>query len=242
MSGSGNIKVMGIVNLSHDSFFAGSIASGTEDALRRIREWFDAGAWMVDIGPVSTRPGAADVDVELQWKLLEPVLKRLPEGRYSLDITSAELARRAYGLIGHFTVNDISAGEDDAEMLPLVGELGLGYVAMHKRGNPRSMDSLCDYPQGVVKAVDDYFRDFSAKAEAFGIRDWILDPGFGFAKTVDQNWELLRGLGEFRHFGRPILAGVADKRFTKGDTPAAEALAVANGADILRCHAFPQLL
>lgn len=230
---------MGIVNLSHDSFFADSVAAGVEDALARVQAWFSGGAWMVDLGPASTRPGAEDVSPEEQWRRLEPVLKRLPEGRYSIDTTSAEVVRRAYGLMGPFTVNDISAGEDDPAMLPLVAELGLPFIAMHKRGNPRTMDSLCDYPDGVLAAVEKYFDDFAARAAGLGIREWILDPGFGFAKTDEQNWELLRGLAGFRRFGVPVLAGVADKRFTHGDTAAAEALAVAGGADILRCHSWP---
>ena len=172
----------------------------------------------------------------------------------SIDTTSAGIVRRVYERIGRFIVNDISAGEDDPQMLPAVAELDLPYVAMHKRGNPRSMDSLTDYPQGVVAAVDDYFQDFTARAEGLGIREWILDPGFGFAKNAEQNWELLENLGAFRHFGRPILVGVADKRFTRTvnpfDTNAtgipsfseatgsayAELLAEERGADILRIH------
>ena len=140
-------------------------------------------------------------------------------------------------------------------MLPTVAELGLPYIAMHKRGNPRSMDALTDYPQGVVKAVDEYFEQFAEKAEKLGIKEWILDPGFGFAKTAEQNWELLENLPAFRHFGRPILVGVADKRFTRTPNPFAncsssatttdtqatgsqyaERLAEERGADILRIH------
>lgn len=165
----------------------------------------------------------------------------------SVDTTSAKIVRRVYGRIGRFIVNDISAGEDDPRMLPTVAELGLPYIAMHKRGNPRSMDSLTDYPQGVVAAVDGYFRDFAARAEEMGVIEWILDPGFGFAKSAEQNWELLENLPAFRHFGRPILVGVADKRFTRTPNPFvaegpasgsayAERLAGERGADILRIH------
>ena len=165
----------------------------------------------------------------------------------SVDTTSAEIVRRVYGRIGRFIVNDISAGEDDARMLPTVAELGLPYIAMHKRGTSRSMDSLTDYPLGVVAAVDGYFRKFASRAESLGIREWILDPGFGFAKTAEQNWELLENLSALRHFGRPILVGVADKRFTRTPNPFAaetaaegseyaERLAAERGADILRVH------
>ena len=163
----------------------------------------------------------------------------LPDVFVPIDTTRAEVVRRAYSLAGDFIVNDISAGEDDPQMLPLVGSLGLEYVAMHKRGNPRSMDALCDYPEGVVAAVQDYFAAFAARAERCGVRRWILDPGLGFAKTAAQNWELLSHLGEFGRFGRPILIGAADKRFTAGDTEKAHRLALANGAGILRVHDVP---
>ncbi len=258
---------MGIVNLTPDSFFAASRA-GADDAPARIGAMFAQGADMVDLGAVSTRPGATAVRPEEEWQRLEPVLKALASGevaypqsgqpqlpdagalpRISIDTTCAQIVRRAYRVLGPFIVNDISAGEDDPEMLSTVAELGLPYVAMHKRGNPRSMDSLCDYPQGVVQAVLDYFEAFAGKAAAAGISNWIVDPGFGFAKTIAQNYELLAALQEFRRFGRPVLVGVADKRFTREidsflppvsgfETPTErihlEALRL--GADILRVH------
>ncbi len=127
--------------------------------------------------------------------------------------------RRAYGVIGDFIVNDISAGEDDPEMLPTVGRMGLEYVAMHKRGAPGTMDSLCDYPDGVVAELIRYFADFERRAAAAGVERWILDPGLGFAKTPEQNWEVLRRLPELQRFGRPILIGAADKRFTREVPP-----------------------
>ena len=154
----------------------------------------------------------------------------------SVDTTRAEIVRRVYDCAGPFLVNDISAGEDDALMLATVGRLGLPYVAMHKRGNPRSMDALCDYPEGVVPALVAYFKDFARKAEDAGIAEWVLDPGLGFAKTAEQNWEILEKLDWLRGFDRPILIGAADKRFTGGDTERAHRLAILHGADILRVH------
>ena len=154
----------------------------------------------------------------------------------SVDTTRAEIVRRVYDCAGPFVVNDISAGEDDPGMLETVGRLGLPYVAMHKRGGPRSMDALCDYPDGGMPALVAYFTEFARRAEAAGITDWILDPGLGFAKTAEQNWEILSGLDALRVFGRPILIGAADKRFTGGDTEKAHRLALAHGADILRVH------
>lgn len=233
---------MAVVNLTPDSFWAPSRTSGAE-ALSRIYALHALGADIIDIGAVSTRPGAADVSLEEEWSRLEPVLCAYEgSARISIDTTRAEIVRRVHSVIGDFIVNDISAGEDDPEMLPLVGSLGLEYVAMHKRGNPRTMDCLCDYGGDVVAGLMAYFADFSVRAAGHGIDRWILDPGLGFAKTPEQNWELLKRLGDFRSFGKPILVGAADKRFTGGDTDRANRLAVSNGADILRVHDVPSAL
>ena len=281
--------LMGVVNLTPDSFREETRAMTPAAIKRRVKALLGRGCSIIDFGAVSTRPGDADVPVETEWQRLEPAMdlvetagKPLQDLRHprqatpkiesfsgtpesdtpigakrseavgkglpavSVDTTSAEIVRRTYGRIGRFIVNDISAGEDDPEMLPTVAELGLPYIAMHKRGNPRSMDALTEYPQGVVQAVNDYFEQFAEKAEKLGIKEWILDPGFGFAKTAEQNWELLEKLPTLRHFGRPILVGVADKRFTHtpnpfapGQVPSsqyAERLAEERGADILRIH------
>ena len=218
---------MGILNLTPDSFFESS---------RYNMDIFDSGADIVDIGAVSSRPGAPSVSRELEWSRLEPVLSVLPAGkRISIDTTGSGIVRRAHALIGDFIVNDISAGEDDPEMLSTVAELGLPYIAMHKRGNPQSMDRLTDYDD-VVEDVMDYFRAFSLKAQDAGIQNWILDPGFGFAKNDWQNLSLLNNLERFKAFGRPVLVGIADKRFTHGQTEKMHREAVLHGADILRVH------
>ena len=219
---------MAVLNLTPDSFWEPS---------RYNMAVLSSGADIVDIGAVSSRPGADPVSEEEEWARLEPVLRSLPEGlRISIDTVRSSIVRRAHELVGHFIVNDISAGEDDSAMLSTVAELGLGYIAMHKRGTPQTMDSLTDYPEGVVGAVLDYFEAFSQKAAEAGVKDWILDPGFGFAKTESQSLELLRHLGEFKRFGKSVLAGIADKRFTAGRTPLLEDLALLCGADILRIH------
>lgn len=227
--------IMGIINLTPDSFFPDSRCS-VQDAAARIARMLDDGADIIDIGAISTRPGAGDVGTEEEWRRLSPVLPMLEGVRFSVDTTSAEIVRRVFREAGPFIVNDISAGEDDPEMLPAVAGLGLEYVAMHKRGNPRTMDSLCSYPRGVVAELAGYFQNFADRAEALGIRNWVLDPGFGFAKTEEQNLELLERLGEFKAFGRPILVGIADKRFTHGETEKYHRIALRNGADILRVH------
>ncbi len=240
------IKIMGIVNLTPDSFWAPS-RSSIDNSIPRIASMVTDGADMIDLGAVSTRPGAGDVSVEEEWRRLEPTLKSLADRavveqyglagvEFSIDTTSSEIVRRAFDAFGRFIVNDISAGEDDPEMLGTVASLGLPYVAMHKRGNPRTMDSKCEYPAGVVSALKDYFVDFSRKASEIGVNDWILDPGLGFAKTEAQNWEILENLEAFAEIGKPILIGAADKRFTHGDTEKANRLAISHGADILRVH------
>lgn len=229
-------QIMAVVNLTPDSFFAPSRVRAAQ-AQGRIRELREAGADIIDLGAVSTRPGAADVSLREEWRRLAPVVRAWDRDvPLSVDTTRAEIVRRVYECAGPFIVNDISAGEDDPEMLATVGRLGLPYVAMHKRGNPRTMDAQCDYPEGVIPALVAYFGDFARRAEDFGIAEWILDPGLGFAKGAEQNWEILEGLEALRAFGRPILIGAADKRFTGGDTEKANRLALAHGADILRVH------
>lgn len=234
-----NIQVMGILNLNSDSYYAPS---------RYNMAVLESGADIVDIGAVSTRPGAEPVPEDEEWSRLEPVLRVLdPSVSISIDTTSANVVRRAAELLGRrFIVNDISAGEDDCGMLAAVAEMGLGYVAMHKRGTPATMQSLCGYDD-VAAEVARYFENFSARAEAAGISDWILDPGFCFAKTAGQNYELLNSLDRFSRFERPVLVGISRKSFIYkplGITPdealpATQALhlaALERGADILRVH------
>ena len=240
--------LMGIVNLTPDSFYAPSRVGSAGELSSRISDLLSRGCSIIDFGAVSTRPGAEDVPPEEEWRRLQEALKLFAGGNapgfgISVDTFRSGIVRKVFDLLGRpFTVNDISAGEDDPDMLGTVAELHLPYIAMHKRGNPRNMDSLTAYRGGVTCAVIEYFDEFARKAAECGIEDWILDPGFGFAKTVAQNWELLANLSSFKRFGKPVLAGVADKRFTKdpqfngGDPSLAERLAVIGGADILRIH------
>ena len=238
---------MGIINLTPDSFYAPSRIAGTEALERRVREMLQGGADILDFGASSTRPGAEMVAPAEEWRRLEGALrsirKAFPEERISVDTYHSEIVRRCYDTIGPFLVNDISGGQLDPAMLETVGSLSLPYVAMHMRGTPRTMQTLTDYPDGVVAELQRYFEDFGERAANAGIRDWILDPGFGFAKTREQNWELLRHLGEFRRFHRPILVGLSRKSML-GAAPEnaleatldAERLALEQGAEILRVH------
>lgn len=230
---------MGILNLNGDSFYAPS---------RYGMSVLEEGPDIVDIGAVSTRPGAGEVSEADEWSRLKPVLRTLGPGvAVSIDTTRAAIVERACDLLGRpVIVNDISAGEDDPDMLSVVGRLGLGYVAMHKRGTPATMQSLCQYGD-VVEDVLEYFRGFAQKAEENGISDWILDPGFGFAKTVEQNYMLMEGLERFSELGRPLLVGISRKSFIYKPlgldperaltaTQVLHLAALERGADLLRVH------
>jgi len=233
------VRIMGILNLNGDSFYAPS---------RYAMSILDDGPDIVDIGAVSTRPGAAEVSEADEWSRLKPVLRTLGAGvTVSIDTTRSGVVERACDLLGRpVLVNDISAGEDDPAMLSVVGRLGLGYVAMHKRGTPATMQSLCEYDD-VVADVAEYFRAFAVKAEENGISDWILDPGFGFAKTAEQNYRLMEGLETFTALGRPVLVGISRKSFIYKPlgldpervltaTQVLHLAALERGADILRVH------
>ena len=250
------IDIMGIVNLTDDSYFAQSRCADVQAAVEKVGRMLDEGATIIDIGACSTRPGSLPVGADEEWKRLEPVLRaireKFPDVRISVDTYWSEVVRKVYDLIGDFIVNDISAGEDDPEMLPLVGRLGLTYVAMHKRGNPENMQTLTDY-KDVVADVVEYFRGFAQKASAYGIKSWILDPGFGFAKTIEQNYEMLSRLDEFRQLQVPVLVGVSRKSMIyrhlnitpEEALPATQVLhmkALQSGADILRVHDVAEIV
>lgn len=241
---------MGIVNLTDDSYFAQSRCQDVEAALERAGRLIDEGADIIDVGACSTRPGSQPVGEEVEWARLEPFLKEFviawPGIRLSIDTYFSSVVRKSHDVCGSFIVNDISAGEDDPKMLQTVGNLGLEYVAMHKRGDSLTMQMMTDY-EDVTSEVKDYFDRFAEKADAFGIKDWILDPGFGFAKTVPQNYELIRNLPTFKPSGRPLLVGISRKSMIyryfditpEESLPATQALhmqALINGADILRVH------
>lgn len=233
------IQIMAILNLNQDSYFAPS---------RFNMSVLESGADIIDIGAVSTRPGACDVPEEEEWRRLEPVLREIdPSLSLSIDTTRSGIVKRAADVLGRrFIVNDISAGEEDPSMLETVASLGMGYVAMHKRGTPSTMQGLCDYDD-VVSEVRDYFSRFAATATEAGVKDWMLDPGFGFAKTVEQNYELLASLGTLRLPGHPLLVGISRKSFIYKPlgigpeealtaTQALHLAALERGADILRVH------
>jgi len=263
------ITIMGIINLTEDSFWSGSRMLGADAGAvaDRAAAMVRDGAGMIDIGACSTRPGSAAVGEEEEWRRIRPMIQRLsndfPALMISIDTYWASVIRNAYDVIGNrLIINDISAGEADSAMLPLAGNLGIPFIAMHMRGTPATMQTMTDYSDfdeagdasgdgrhlhPVTKAVVSHFRTFEEKAQRNGISDWMLDPGFGFAKTVEQNWQLMDEMAALRCFGKPLLVGVSRKSMlTKplGISPA-EALtptqvanfaALERGADILRVH------
>lgn len=198
--------VMGIINVNEESFYSASRCSSLQSFSRQLEQMLSSGAGIIDIGACSTRPGSTPITLDQEWKLLKEPLEHVAKSglcaaapgvcppRISIDTFRSEIVRRAYDIIGDFIVNDISAGEDDPQMLPVVGRLGLEYIAMHKRGTPSTMQQLCDYPRGVVQEVAEYFLKFEKRAAECGIGNYVVDPGFGFAKSVEQNYELFMGM------------------------------------------------
>lgn len=254
------IDVMGIINITDNSYYSESRCldrSGNDDLGRivsRAAQMIEDGATILDIGACSTRPGSDPVGESEEWRRLEPALKairqKFPEIAISVDTYWPSVVRRTFDTIGPFIVNDVTAGEGmydkSDEMLRTVAELGLPFVAMHMRGNPKTMQSLTEY-DNVTAEVLDYFRQFASKAEAEGVKDWILDPGFGFAKTIGQNYQMLSELDHFAELGKRILVGMSRKsmifrRFgitPEESLPATQVLhykALCQGADILRVH------
>ena len=259
---------MGILNINNESFFEGSRHTAVEEVEAAFGRMVAQGADIIDIGACSTRPGSTPVTLEQEWSYLQEPLKAIAgklsamEGenlsgrkiKVSIDTFRSEIVRRAYDVLGEFIVNDISAGEDDPQMLATVGELGLPYIAMHKKGTPENMQQLCHYPAGVVNEVAEYFKAFEDKAARHGIKEYVMDPGFGFAKNLEQNYQLLKGLPELsvqveQHAGtrRRILVGISRKGMIYkplGITPeealcgttAVNLQALLLGADILRVH------
>ena len=243
--------VMGIVNLTPDSFHAPSRAATDRQIIEAVGKHIDGGAQIIDIGGYSSRPGADEVDPKLEtfnilWGI-ERIKSAFGENMpVSIDTFRASVARKAVEHYGAVIVNDITAGEGDPEMLDVVAEYKLPYIAMHMRGTPATMQSMTDYDD-VVGEVIDYFCRRMELFEEKGVEDVRIDPGFGFAKTAEQNFELLRRLDEFGLFRRPVLAGLSRKSMiwrTLGGTPA-DALtgtvalnwaALERGANILRVH------
>jgi dihydropteroate synthase len=242
--------VMGILNVTPDSFFADSRVPTVERALRQAEQMHREGATLLDIGGYSTRPGAADVPVAEELDRILPVIERLrqewgSEVLISIDTFRASVAEAAVRA-GAVMVNDVSGGNLDAAMYETVARLRVPYVLMHSRGNPQTMQGLAQYTDLVLEVVDE-LRSKVAALRALGVADIVIDPGLGFAKTAAHNFELLRRLEALRVFDLPLLVGVSRKSMiwktlqvppseALNGTTALNAIALWQGAAILRVH------
>lgn len=244
-------QLMAIVNVTDDSFYNGCRFMYDGEVAKRIERAVVEGASIIDIGGYSSRPNAVDVSVEEEWTRVKCGLSALrrvaADVAVSVDTFREEVARRAVEDFGQIIVNDISAGEADDRMIDLVAQYKLPYVAMHMRGTPQTMQGMTDYPRGVVTEVCDYFRRRVNELSERGVKNVIVDPGFGFAKTLVQNYELLAGLHNLTNDGYPVLVGLSRKSMISKvlEVDAAEALngttalhweALRQGAKILRVH------
>ena len=243
--------VMGILNVTPDSFFSGSRAMSAYDIERRVETMLTQGVDIIDIGACSTRPGAEPVaDDEETARLsrgMEIVRRLAPDIPVSVDTFHASVARRAVTTMGCDIINDISGGTLDDNMVATVADLHCPYILMHMRGTPTTMQTLTEYGDDVTATVISELQRQVRRFEQAGVADIIIDPGFGFAKTVDQNYAVMAGLRRFAIFGRPVLVGISRKSMiTKAlsiradealeATTALNAYARDRGADILRVH------
>ena len=244
--------VMAIVNATPDSFYSLSRTQSHDAVAERVRQVIEEGATIIDIGGYSSRPDADDVAVEEEWSRVEMALKATRavsrDIAISVDTFRAEIVRRAVAQFGEIIVNDITAGEGDSAMLATVAELGVPYIAMHMRGTPQTMQQQTAYGDVVADVMSELSERLQAiKKAGIELKKVALDPGFGFAKTVEQNFELLAGLHKLKELGQPLLVGVSRKSMiykTLGITPeeslvATQAVhweALRQGATILRVH------
>lgn len=243
-------RVMGILNLTPDSFFGGSRMQTAEQVVGRIEQMRNEGADMVDVGACSTRPGAQQPSLQEEMERLRKGLSLVrevwPEAVLSVDTYRSQVARMCVEEFGVAIVNDISAGQMDEEMFPTIAQLGVPYVMTHMQGTPETMQQHPHY-QHILKEVCLFFAKQIDALRKLGAKDIILDPGFGFGKTLEHNYQLLANLHELNLFDLPLLVGVSRKSMvyklleTTPDealngTTSLHTIALLKGANILRVH------
>lgn len=241
--------VMGILNVTPDSFYDGGRYTNVTHALIQAETMLEEGASIIDVGGMSTRPNAEMIDPAIEQKrvlpVIEAILKLFPDTIISIDTIYAQTARAAADA-GVSIINDVSGGRLDANMYETVAELGLPYILMHSKGTPQTMTKLTEYSD-VVAEVLDFFIQETGKLKALGVKDIVIDPGLGFAKKMEHSYTLLKSLEVFKILDYPIMAGVSRKSmiYRLLNTDAANALngatalhmvALQNGARILRVH------
>lgn len=242
-------KVMGILNVTPNSFFDGGKYNSTNKLEEQVRKMLEQGADIIDLGAYSTQPSAAFVSEEEELKRMIPVVKYLvkifPDIILSIDTFRAEVAKQALES-GAAMINDVSAGFLDDNMMQVVGTFKVPYIMMHMKGTPQNMQQFTDYDD-VMHDMMYYFSERIAKAKSFGINDVIVDPGFGFSKTLDQNYEVLHKLELLKNLDVPILSALSRKSmiYKFFQTTPAEALngttvlntiSLIKGANLLRVH------
>ena len=243
---------MAIVNATPDSFYASSRTQSQRSVAQRVRMAIEEGVAIIDIGGYSSRPSADDVSVEEEWSRVEMAIAATREVSsdiaISVDTFRSEIVRRAVAQFGDIIVNDIMAGKGDDAMLATVAELGVPYIAMHMRGTPQTMQQQTEYGDVVADVMSELSERLQViKKAGIELKRVALDPGFGFAKTVEQNYALLAGLHKLKELGQPLLVGVSRKSMIYkplGITPdealaATQAVhweALRQGATLLRVH------
>ena len=242
-------KVMGILNVTPDSFFDGGRFLQEDQILKHVEKMLTDGAWCIDLGGYSSRPNAEDIPEEEEQRrvlfAIRLILKNFPNAWISIDTFRSEVAKAALDE-GAVMVNDISGGSLDSEMYNVVAKYKVPYVIMHMRGTPQTMSKLTDY-EDLVKEVIDYFHQKLFKLQEHGIYDVIIDPGFGFAKTIEQNFQLLNQLEALKVVGKPILTGLSRKSMiwktlsispqeAMNGTASLNTIALLKGVSFLRVH------
>lgn len=242
--------VMGILNITPDSFFDGGRYLDVKQIMDRCEKMLSEGAAIIDIGAYSSRPGATDISPEEEQerlaKALQPMRKSFPDAIISVDTFRADVARYVVQEFNVNMINDISAGELDPQMFETVASFNVPYILMHMKGTPQTMQQNTNY-DNLINDIIRYLAQRINLAVQAGIKDIIVDPGFGFGKTIEQNFKLLANLSDFNIFQRPILVGLSRKSVVYktletspenalNGTLALETIALLNGANILRVH------
>jgi dihydropteroate synthase len=242
-------KVMGVLNLTPDSFYDGGKFKNEKEALEQVEKNIQDGMDILDIGAYSSRPGADHISEEEELKrqssVLQQITKEFPDLIISIDTFRSEVAKASIDQGAHI-INDISAGNLDVNMMDFIADSQVPYIMMHMRGTPQTMKSMTSY-EHLVTDIISYFSKKVMEARAKGINDILIDPGFGFAKTIDQNFELLNHLKALKSLNLPVLSGISrkstiyktlniDAKEALNGTTALNMVALMNGSSILRVH------
>ena len=248
-------KIMGILNVTPNSFYDGGKFTLSENGLSQVGKMLDEGATFIDIGAYSSKPNAEFVSEEEELKrilpLVQGILKKFPDALLSIDTFRSRIAAVCIEN-GAAVINDISAGNIDEKMMEVIAKYNVPYIMMHMRGTPQTMQTMTNY-ENIIKEMLFYFSEKVSKARSLGINDLIVDPGFGFAKTLEQNYEILQNLELFQMLDLPLLAGISRKSMVYkplgltanealNGTTVLNTIALTKGANILRVHDVKEAL